>query len=102
MNRDKALEGIEYEIAGEKAAALGRAGAQLEASLVALRAHDAAADPAVTREDLVAHAAERLWYYVVHREAIGFHHHDEALALYQVPEEIYLRMGPKPRRSLTG
>jgi hypothetical protein len=102
MTPDKKFEALEYEIAAEKAAALGRSAAKLEEALLALRELDAAG--AATggrdaREELVAHAAERLWYYVVHREALGWHRHDEALAILGVPAEIQARMGP--RRNVT-
>src|SRR3954471_8069760 len=67
---------LEYEIAQEKASALGRLGRALEAALEALRAFDArAAEPnAETRREpraLVAEAGHALWLFVVQREAIG-------------------------------
>ena len=92
---EKPFEALEYEIAAEKAASLGRAAARLEEALAALRAFDEEPGAADAREDLVAHAAERLWYYVVHREALGWHRHEEALELLRVPAEIQARMGPR-------
>src|SRR3954470_20941176 len=67
---------LEYEIAQEKASALGRLGRALEAALEALRAFDAGiAEPnAETRRErraLVAEAGHALWLFVVQREAIG-------------------------------
>jgi hypothetical protein len=99
MSADNSLAALEHEIAGEKAASLGRAGEKLEAAITALAAFDrepsTAADRA-TRDALVAIAAERLWYYIVQREALGWHEHGEALAVYRVPGEIQARMGPRP------
>ena len=98
---DNPLAGLEYEINAEKAASLGRAGAKLEEALALLRAFDAAppALPAVqrraARDERVAEAAERLWYYIVQREAMGWNRHDEVLAVYDVPAEIQARMGPR-------
>lgn len=89
-DRDKGLAGLEHEIAGERAAALGRIGRKLEASLVALAAH---AGPG--RDDRVAEAAELLWFYIVQREVMGAYHHDDALAAYGVPAEVIRRMGPR-------
>jgi hypothetical protein len=100
MAPDKQFAALESEIAGEKAASLGRAGAKLEESLLALRAFDEtppANGAGAQREELAAHAAERLWFYVVQRDACGFHDHREAFELYQVPEEILARMGPRRR-----
>jgi hypothetical protein len=100
MSADNSLAALEHEIAGEKAASLGRAGEQLEAAIAALAAFDrtgpATTADRATREALVAIAAERLWYYIVQREAIGWHEHGEALAVYRVPGEIQARMGPRP------
>lgn len=89
------IAALEYELQAERAASLGRAGARLEAALAALRAHDAGRGGRRARADLVAEAAERLWYYVVQREALGWYDHDEALALYAVPAELRARMGPR-------
>jgi hypothetical protein len=99
MTAEDSLAAFEHEIAAEKAASLGRAGERLEAAILALASFDRAppaADRRAAREELVAIAAERLWYYVVQREAIGWHDHREALALYGVPGELQARMGPRP------
>ncbi len=68
---------IEHQIAGEKAAALGRSGQRLRLALSNLRRYDEVVsrggrilDPAA-RADLVAIAGDALWSYVVQREAMG-------------------------------
>jgi hypothetical protein len=88
-----ALQSIEHELAAESAASLGRAGARLEEALDALRAFDAAGGPRAHREPLLLEAAERLWYYVVQREVLGFHDSELAMAVYRVPGEVRVRMG---------
>jgi hypothetical protein len=95
---------LEYELAEEGASSLGRVGLELEAALAVLRAFDAAvaatAVPAPdARAELLAHAADRLWVYVVQREAMGLTSHDSVLELVRVPRDVRARMGPKPRRS---
>ena len=87
---------LERELVGERAHALGRVAAGMEQALEDLRQFDAAgvADPEA-RADLVAVAAERVWFYVVQRESLGWYHHEDALAFYGVPAELILRMGPR-------
>ena len=94
---------LERELVGERANALGRIAASMEKALEDLRQFDregsdrtAGADgEPVTRDELVAVAAERVWFYVVQRESIGWYRHEEALRSYRVPAELILRMGPR-------
>ncbi len=51
----------------------------------------------MTREDLVAIAAELVWFYVVQRDVMGWHRHEDALRFYGVPAEVLARMGPRRR-----
>jgi hypothetical protein len=93
--------GLEYEIAQEKASALGRLGRALEASLDALRAFDAAVTEAsleVRRERraLVAQAGHALWLFVVQREAIGLRDSRQLMRDYRVPADVQARMGMLP------
>ena len=87
---------LELELAGERAAALGRIAAAMEKALDDLRLFDlvGGGDPA-ERADLVAIAAERVWFYVVQRETFGWYRHEDALRFYRVPAELILRMGPR-------
>jgi hypothetical protein len=100
------FDALHAEIAGEKAHALSRIAARMERALADLRAFDAAdGEPdavgsvpdGVTREDLVAIAAELVWFYVVQRDVMGWHRHEEALRFYGVPAEVLARMGPRRR-----
>jgi hypothetical protein len=101
---------LDYEIAREKASALGRLGRRLEASLAALTAFDAQteeafASPAARRERrnaLVAEAGEVLWSFIVQREACGLRDSARAMRDYGVPAEVRLRMGVFPRSAQSG
>jgi hypothetical protein len=105
--RDSALD---YEIAQEQAAALGRLGRALEAALAALSRHDRADTesdgdatnrPSPTgplRERLVQEASDALWCFVVQREACGlgdqsFADQRSIIRQYGVPAEVRNRMG---------
>ena len=95
---------LDYEIAREKASALGRLGRRLETALAALAAFDAQTDedaqsPAMRRERrdaLVAAAGEVLWCFIVQREACGLRDSTRAMRDYGVPAEVRLRMGIFP------
>ena len=95
---------LDYEIAREKASALGRLGRRLEAALAALAAFDAQADAEVIgsrerrerRDALVVAAGELLWSFIVQREACGLRDSARAMRDYGVPAEVRLRMGIFP------
>jgi len=86
---------LEYEIAEEKASALGRLGRGLEAALAALAAcpRSANADRKI-RDRLVQQAGYALWLFVVQREACGLYNSAQVIRSYGVPNEVYVRMGP--------
>jgi hypothetical protein len=88
-------EALELEIAGERAASLGRAGRRLEAALAAVAVHTGSAEE---REELLAEAGEVLWFYVIQRECLRMFDHDNAFAIYRVPGDVLARMGPRRRR----
>ena len=93
---------LEFEIAQEKASALGRLGRRLEAALAALRAFDAKHREAAIRgtearerrDRLVAEAGEALWYLMVQRDACGFYNSVAVIRDYGVPGEVVNRLGP--------
>jgi hypothetical protein len=95
---------LDYEIAREKASALGRLGRRLEAALAALAVFDAQADAEAIgsserrerRDALVAAAGEVLWSFIVQREACGLRDSARAMRDYGVPAEVRLRMGIFP------
>jgi hypothetical protein len=96
---------LDYEIAREKASALGRLGRRLEAALAAIVAFDAAAEvdpaPAAPRHQgraaLVAEAGHVLWSFIVQREACGLRDSARVMRDYGVPEEVRVRMGILPQ-----
>ena len=101
MGRKDQFEALEAEFAREKAHSLSRIAARMEMALAELRAFDGADEATragASREELLVTAAEWVWYYVVQRDILGWHRHEEALRFYQVPAEVLARMGPRPRR----
>jgi hypothetical protein len=112
MSRDFRLDrvsvdALDYEIAQEKAVALGRMGRALEQALARLRAfdddHRGSGEPASTREarrHLVAEAGYALWMFVVQREACGLRDSGAIMRDYDVPGEVQLCMGTVPAGSV--
>jgi hypothetical protein len=84
---------LEYEIAEERASALGRLGRRLEAALAALAAHPTTSER-ITRDSLVEEARYALWLFIVQREACGLNDSTHVMQTYGVPSEVYARMGP--------
>jgi hypothetical protein len=102
LRTDNPTAALDYEIAQERASALGRLGRRLEAALAALAAFDADLNddpPAVRRERraaLVAEAGEVAWAFIVQREACGLRDGNRAMRDYGVPGEVRARMGVFP------
>ncbi len=82
---------LDYEIAQEKASALSRAGEKLAQALSAYRA----CEDETQRAELLAGAAERLWFFIVQREACGLRDHRLVYELYEVPAAVRAAMGPR-------
>lgn len=101
---DNPAAALDYEIAREKASALGRLGRRLEAALAELAAFDAQAEqdppsPAQRRQQraaLVAEAGHVLWCFIVQREACELRDSNRAMRDYGVPQEVRVRMGVLP------
>jgi hypothetical protein len=100
---------LEYEIAQEQAAALGRLGRALEAALTSLAAYDEAAAVAEnalerprkdTRTELLEAAGYALWCFIIQREACGLRDQATVVRQYRVPAEVRNRMGVFPARCL--
>jgi len=98
--------GLDYEIAREKASALGRLGRALETALQTLAEFDAAhPSPGPAEHDarlaLLATASQMLWQFIVQREACGLRDGGAVMRMYKVPREVQDHMGafpaPKPR-----
>ncbi|MDI9849388.1 hypothetical protein QM467_15120 [Rhodoblastus sp. 17X3] len=111
MSRDFRLDRapidvLNYEIAQEKAFALGRMGRALEEALAKLREFDAAhprsGAPASkqARRILVTEAGQALWMFVVQREACGLRDSRAIMCDYDVPGEVQQCMGAVPAPSM--
>jgi Family of unknown function (DUF6665) len=101
--RRSAAAALDYEIAQERVAALGRIGRALEAALAALAEHDSRRETRhdgndAARDDLVQAASDALWCFMVQREAIGLRDPRPVLRDYRVPAEVHNRMGAFGRR----
>jgi hypothetical protein len=90
---------LDYEIAQERASALGRLGRALETALAALSDYDRSrGERDAARRQLVQDASDALWCFMVQREACGMHDPRPVLRHYGVPAEVYARMGAFGRR----
>lgn len=87
---------LQYEIAEEKASALGRLGRRLDAALTALAACPRTSSNQKIRDSLVEEAGYALWLLAVQREAMGLNRLGHVLQVYRVPNEVVARMGPLP------
>lgn len=85
---------LEYEIAEERASALGRLGRRLEAALAVLAAYPPTTSERTTRDSLVEEARYALWLFIVQREACGLNDSTHVMQTYGVPSEVYARMEP--------
>lgn len=90
---DAAFDALNAEVAGEKAASLGRAGKKVEAAMERLRAFSG--DDAGARTELLREAADAVFGFVIQRELCGFANHDAALDLYGVTGEVKARVGAR-------
>jgi hypothetical protein len=88
---------IEIEIRGEKAHALARTARAFEKELDRLRAFEKRLSslPLLERkklepehEALRRQTARRLWYLIVHREAIGLRSHENLYDAYRIPRSL--------------
>lgn len=87
---------FEASLRGEKANALGRVGAQLEALLQQLKDVEAEvqrgegirAEQVLRHAELREKAKQRLWYLVVQREAMGLYRHHDVYRVYVIPPRL--------------
>jgi hypothetical protein len=85
---------LDYEIAQEAAAALGRMGRALEAALAALADHDRRQQKADdVRAKLVQEAGHALWCFMIQRECCGLRDPRPVMRDYGVPQDVQNRMG---------
>lgn len=81
---------FQVEMAKESAGSLGRAGLRVEDALSRLRAARAGTEE---RDRRLKAAVEAVYYYFIQRELLGAARHDEAIALYDIPDEVLRRLG---------
>lgn len=93
------------ELQRERGASLARITQRLEAALAeldeagrALAARPTDRTLRARRAEVLAHAAESLWFVVCHREAMGLTRHDVLDEVYRIPREVHLAMGPRRGR----
>lgn len=80
---------LEFEIAAEKAAALGRAGRAIEAALERLEA-DAEGQ---SRETLLLEAAQAVQAYFIQRELNGLRDQRDIIRMFAIPQAVLNRIG---------
>ena len=83
---------LDYEIAAEKAAALGRAGGRVEQALAELAAFEGSAEDRVV---VLKRAAEAVYAYFIQRELCGMRRHQDVIREYQIPNAVLVRLGAK-------
>jgi hypothetical protein len=83
---------LDYEIAAEKAAALGRAGARVEQALAELATFEGSAEDRVV---VLKRAAEAVYAYFIQRELCGMRRHQDVIREYQIPNAVLVRLGAK-------
>ena len=88
-SQNAGLNLLDHELAGEKAAALGRAGERAERALA--RLHEAG--DGAERSALLKAAAEAVHAYFIQRELCGMRRHDDAIRDYSIPRAVLLRLG---------
>lgn len=83
---------LDYEIAAEKAAALGRAGGRVEQALAELAAFEGSAEDRVV---VLKRAAEAVYAYFIQRELCGMRRHQDVIREYRIPNAVLVRLGAK-------
>jgi hypothetical protein len=93
-SRISRVAALDYEIAQEQAAALGRLGRALETALAALSEYERThAERDAVRTGLLQDASDALWHFIIQREACGLRDPRPVLRHYCVPTEVQNRMG---------
>ncbi len=87
---DPLARALDYEIAGEMAAALGSAGRKVEKALAAL-GRCAPDDPG--RPMALKRAAAAVHAYFIQRELCGMRRHEAVIREYAIPREVLARLG---------
>ncbi len=90
---DSGFNVLEYELASERADALGRNGRKVERALADLAAWRADDPDAGDREVLLESASQAVWAFFIQREICGLRNTREVIARYGIPGEVLSRLG---------
>lgn len=82
---------LDYEIAGEMASSLGRAGERVALAIAALSATGEGTDRAAA----LRAAADAVYAYFIQRELCGLRRHDDAIREYAIPRAVLARLGAR-------
>lgn len=88
LHQGSAPSALDYEIMGEMAASLGRAGEKVEQPLAQL-----ATANAPERDTRLKAAARAVHAYFIQRELCGLKEHDAAILDYNIPRAVLIRLG---------
>lgn len=88
-----AINPLEYELASERADALGRQGRKVEAALARLAAWSSGGEPTADRGALLDAASEAVWALFVQREICGLRNDRGFVQRYAIPGEVLARLG---------
>ncbi|HET6972239.1 MAG TPA: DUF6665 family protein [Phenylobacterium sp.] len=84
---------LRFDLLEDLDAAVGHAERQVERTLRALRAHDAAGIDPSARGPLLEAAVEAVWRLFVQHEACDCADHHELIERYRIPPEVLARIG---------
>jgi hypothetical protein len=86
---------LEYELAAERASALGRHGQKVEACLAKLRQWDAdaAKQDEAERLELAHDAADAVWAFFIQREICGLRDNRDIVRRYGIPKDVLAKVG---------
>nr|WP_237358662.1 MULTISPECIES: DUF6665 family protein [Rhizobium] len=88
-----AISPLEYELASERANALGRQGRKVEAALAKLAASRRDDSRTADREGLLNDASEAVWALFIQREICGLRNNADFVKRYGIPDEVLARVG---------
>nr|WP_182551506.1 DUF6665 family protein [Phyllobacterium myrsinacearum] len=88
LSQSSAPSALDYEIMGEMAASLGRAGEKVEKTLAQL-----AEANAPDREMFLKAAARAVHAYFIQRELCGLKNHDAAIRDFNIPPAVLVKLG---------
>ncbi|MBB3319262.1 MULTISPECIES: DUF6665 family protein [unclassified Rhizobium] len=88
---------LDYELASERADALGRQGRKAEAALANLAAWSSESPQRIDRMTLLDDASDAVWALFIQREICGLRNNGDVIDRYQIPGEVLARLGATRR-----